>query len=88
VWFRNGFRAGAARGLRRYLGRHVELDEGEHGPSARALLIDLCAEDPVRWKAALHAASTALSARRALWDGVVRTLEASAQDRPRALDIQ
>jgi hypothetical protein len=81
-------RTSEAVSLRRYLERHVELDEGEHGPSARALLIDLCGEDPVRWDAALLAARTALSARRALWDGVVRTLEARARDGSSALGIR
>jgi hypothetical protein len=60
--------------LRRYLERHVEVDEGQHGPAARALLVDLCGDDPTRWCVATHAARAALIARHALWDGVVRTL--------------
>jgi hypothetical protein len=64
--------------LRRYLERHVEVDEGKHGPAARTLLVELCGGDPQRWIAATQAATAALSARRALWDGVVRTLAAEA----------
>jgi Protein of unknown function (DUF3050) len=60
--------------LRCYLERHVELDEGKHGPAARALLIDLCGEDSAKWALATRAARTALEARRDLWDGIVKTL--------------
>jgi hypothetical protein len=65
--------------LRRYLERHVEVDEGKHGPAARTLLVELCGDDPARWAAATHAATEALSARRALWDGVVRALRADVR---------
>jgi hypothetical protein len=65
--------------LRRYLERHVEVDEGSHGPAARTLLVELCGDDPVRWTSATHAARAALIARHELWDGVVRTLGAHAR---------
>jgi hypothetical protein len=65
--------------LRRYLQRHVEVDEGAHGPAARALLVDLCGDDPARWTTAARAARAALLARHELWDGVVRALGAHAR---------
>jgi hypothetical protein len=60
--------------LRLYLQRHVDVDEGHHGPLARRLLSELCGEDEARWKRAATAAGAALVARRRLWDGVVRSL--------------
>jgi hypothetical protein len=60
--------------LRRYLARHIEVDEGQHGPLARRLLGELCGTDEARWRAATEAARSAIVARVALWDGVVASL--------------
>ncbi len=60
--------------LRLYLGRHVEVDDGMHGPAARKLLAEICGDDPRRWAMATDAAAAALEARRALWDGVVNAV--------------
>ncbi len=60
--------------LRQYLARHVEIDEGQHGPLARRLLGELCGRDEARWRAATAAARSAIAARTALWDGVVASL--------------
>ena len=57
--------------LRLYLDRHIELDEGEHGPLARELLMELCGDVPGRWQEARHAAVHSLRLRDALWDGVL-----------------
>jgi len=57
--------------LRLYLERHILLDGGEHGAHAASLLSRLCGEDPRKWSEAEAAARSALSARRALWDGVL-----------------
>jgi len=57
--------------LRLYLDRHIELDEGEHGPLARELLMELCGEVSGRWQEARHAAVHSLRLREALWDGVL-----------------
>ena len=68
--------------LRLYLERHIELDEGEHGPLARELLRGLCGEVSGHWQEARHAAVHSLSLREKLWDGVLAEvralLEASA----------
>jgi len=68
--------------LRLYLERHIELDEGEHGPLARELLRELCGEVSGHWQEARHAAVHSLSLREKLWDGVLAEvnalLEASA----------
>ncbi|KAF0240354.1 MAG: hypothetical protein FD180_4970 [Planctomycetota bacterium] len=59
---------------RLYLERHVHLDEEQHGPMAKRLLEGLCGADPAKWRAAAGAATQALEARRALWDGVLRAM--------------
>jgi hypothetical protein len=81
--------AGARDGvsLRRYLERHIEVDEGAHGPAARTLLVDLCGDDAACWKRASHAARTALAARLSLWDGVVRALGAQARTSSNAIGL-
>ncbi len=56
--------------FRHYLGRHIGLDGGEHGPMAVRLVASLCGSDESRWQAAEDAAVSALEARRDLWDGV------------------
>lgn len=66
------------RGLHAYLERHIELDGNEHGPAARALLVELCGGDRQRWQQAQAAAEGALDARLALWEGIARRLETLA----------
>jgi hypothetical protein len=68
---------GRAVSLRRYLARHIEVDEGEHGPLARRLLSELCAGDEARWRRATEAARSAIHARLRLWDGVVESFRES-----------
>ena len=64
--------------FRHYLDRHVHLDEDEHGPMALRMLSTVCGNDPSRWRDAQFAASQALEARLALWDGVLAEIEATA----------
>lgn len=64
--------------FRLYLERHIEVDEGRHGPLARRLLDDLCGDDLRLWDEATLAASTALAARRALWDAILEGQPSSA----------
>jgi hypothetical protein len=55
-----------------YLDRHIEMDEGSHGPMARRLLIHLCGTSEAKWLEAESTARRAIEARLALWDGVLR----------------
>lgn len=57
-----------------YLARHIELDGDEHGPMAGRLLCQLCGGDDANWKTAEKAATSALEARRHLWDGISETI--------------
>jgi len=59
------------RGLRYYLERHVEVDGDEHGPAAHRMLHRLCGSEPEAWREANAAATRAVEARIAFWDGVV-----------------
>jgi Protein of unknown function (DUF3050) len=61
--------------FRRYLERHVDLDENEHSPMARQLLRSLCGDDEVKWAEATEAAAVSLTARLALWDGVLAQVQ-------------
>src|ERR1700676_4479490 len=36
--------------LRYYLARHIEVDEGSHGPMANKTICELCGSDAVRWQ--------------------------------------
>jgi hypothetical protein len=71
-----------ATSLRLYLARHIEVDEGEHGPLARRLLCELCGADEARWRKATDAARAAILARIALWDGVAAGLGRSLRAAP------
>ena len=56
--------------FRFYLDRHIDVDDGEHGPMAEQLVDDLCGDDPARWQSAEEAAIRALESRMSLWDGI------------------
>ena len=64
----------ALRGLRYYLERHVEVDGDEHGPAAHRMLHRLCGTAPEAWQEANAAATRAIEARIAFWDGVVMAM--------------
>lgn len=57
-----------------YLERHVELDEGEHGPLAHRLVQTVCGADPEAWQRARSAAIAAVSARHRLWDDTLAVI--------------
>lgn len=57
--------------LRLYLHRHIELDGGDHGPKAEALLRALCGSSAAAWREAQEAAHQALIERQRLWDAVL-----------------
>ncbi|UFH58722.1 DUF3050 domain-containing protein [Sulfurovum mangrovi] len=58
-----------------YLERHIHLDEGFHGPLSLRLLNKLCEEDAKKVEDAADAAKSAVSARIAFWDGVLKEME-------------
>ena len=62
--------------FRYYLDRHIEVDDGEHGPMAEKLIEDLCGDDPARWRSAEEAAMRSLEARIGLWDGIAARISA------------
>ncbi len=66
----NGETQGRLDDFRFYLNRHIELDEGHHGPMAARLISSLCGEDAGKWRIAEAAAVAALEARIGLWDGM------------------
>ena len=54
-----------------YLNRHIEVDEGEHGPAAERLLDLLCDGQKDRIERAHSAAEAALRHRMMLWEGIL-----------------
>jgi len=57
-----------------YLDRHIELDDGSHGPMAAELLMHLCGNDEQKWAEATVAGEAALTARHKMWDSVAKEL--------------
>ena len=53
-----------------YLDRHIKLDEERHGPMSLRMLVELCGDDPCKWKEVEVTVRVALNARIALWNGV------------------
>lgn len=58
-----------------YLNRHIHLDEDFHAPLSLRLLNGLCGGDSVKIEEALTAATQAVEARLAFWDGVLVALQ-------------
>ncbi len=63
--------------LREYLLRHIEIDQGDHGPLAAEMLEHLCRGESARRREAEEAALVSLQARARLWDAIVGTIERS-----------
>ena len=59
-----------ARGFAYYVERHIELDGDDHGPAGLRALAEMAGDDSATWQAAAAAATSAITARIALWDGV------------------
>jgi len=60
-----------------YLERHIEVDGDEHGPLALRMIADLCGDNAALWDEAALAAEEALTARLALWDGILEQIRAA-----------
>lgn len=60
--------------FRLYLERHIELDEGSHGPMSERLLISLCGDSETNWREATESAQRALLARHKLWEGLAHEM--------------
>jgi hypothetical protein len=57
-----------------YLKRHIEVDGGEHGPAARAILDNAIAGDQRLQARVLTAAHESIQARIRFWDGLLASL--------------
>jgi hypothetical protein len=58
-----------------YLERHAELDGDHHGPMAKRILEELCAEDPQKEEEVLAQAKVSIEARISFWDEVLHELD-------------
>jgi hypothetical protein len=58
----------------RYLERHIQIDDQEHGPIARRMLERMLGDEPARRAEAAAAALRALQARQRLWDAAADAL--------------
>src|SRR5205807_4605615 len=57
-------------GLIYYLDRHIEIDEGEHGPASQKMLTYLTGDLRRRWSEAYKAGLRAVQSRLKLWDAI------------------
>jgi hypothetical protein len=63
-----------------YLKRHIEVDSGEHGPAARAILDNAIGGDQQRQVQVLAAAHESIQARIGFWDGLLDSLRRRSWD--------
>ncbi len=59
-----------------YLERHIEVDGDHHSQLAYQMTAELCGDDEDKWQKATQAVKDALTARIALWDGILQTITA------------
>ena len=60
-----------------YLDRHIELDEGVHGPLSYKMIEMLCKDDDQKWQECEAVALESLQMRIQLWNGVLSVLPAT-----------
>jgi len=68
-----------------YLERHAELDGDHHGPMAKRILEELCANDPHKEKEVLNQAKASIEARISFWDEVLDGLDQARTSGPSLL---
>jgi pyrroloquinoline quinone (PQQ) biosynthesis protein C len=72
----NGQMPGKVEILLYYLERHIEVDGDHHSQLAYQMTAELCDDDDDKWKQATQAVKQALTARIALWDGILAEIKA------------
>ncbi len=60
-----------------YLERHIEVDGDHHSQLAYQMTAELCGNDDIKWQQATQAVENALTARIALWDGILQAITAN-----------
>jgi hypothetical protein len=65
-----------------YLERHIEVDGGEHGPAAQAILDNAIGGDPQLQAQVLAAAHESIQARIGFWDGLLTSLRNRSRTSP------
>ena len=65
-----------------YLERHAELDGDHHGPMAKRILEELCAEDPQKKDEVLAQAKASIEARISFWDEVLHDMDQGRLPKP------
>ena len=63
-----------------YLDRHIEVDDGVHGPLAMQMIEDLCGDNKQMWDECLVISKQALEKRIALWDGILQEVKNSKKE--------
>ena len=58
-----------------YLQRHIDVDQGSHGPLAVLMLKELCQNDSQKLSEAEEAACEVLESRLKLWDGIYEAIQ-------------
>jgi hypothetical protein len=61
--------------FRKYLERHIDLDENSHTPLAFKMLTILCGEDSQKWEEVRQISYEALIKRKQLWDTILNVIE-------------
>jgi hypothetical protein len=60
-----------------YLDRHIEVDDGVHGPLAMQMIEELCGSNQPMWDECLEVSKKALEKRITLWDGILQEVKDS-----------
>ncbi len=63
--------------FRKYLDRHIDLDEGTHTPLAFKMLNSLCGHESRKWEEVKNTAHEALAQRKRLWDAILAAIDSN-----------